>query len=176
LGGNVITTTDIATETAVNGIVGGAVVSNPAIGTVMVTQTIFHGKRLPGLKCLPVGLETIGQIVGMDPFCPAIPQLLRQGPSGKLQPGLVKIVTTAIKARMPDQGGKLLDNLSPPNGFPGVIQQGTKRFAMRSHSHGPVMKGKDTLRVGAPYRLSQNKTTTINTRRPEQKQFIKNRH
>jgi len=37
------------------------------------------------------------------------------------------------------------------------------------------MKGKDTLRVGAPYRLSQNKTTTINTRRQEQKQFIKNR-
>ena len=74
----------------------------------MPSQAVFHLERLMSVEVLKVVIHAALKVLGVNPFGPAIADLLGQGPAREGQPPLVEVVAEGVGAGPPDQDGRLL--------------------------------------------------------------------
>ena len=91
--------------------IGRPVVLYPAILAVITTQTVIHGERLPPFERVEINPKAAVQILGVHPLGPAVALLLLQRASGKVQPGLVEVVTKRVQPGDPDHHRRRVGHL-----------------------------------------------------------------
>ena len=100
---NVVAETDEADEVALAVVTRCAIVANPAVTAIVVTQPVFHRERAVLVKMAVVHGQPVIQVVRMDAGSPARADFLFQCPAGKVQPGDVEIIEGLVETGCPDQ-------------------------------------------------------------------------
>src|SRR5262249_14268238 len=100
--GDVSGSTDVADKIAIGLKARHPVIQHPTIFTVISPQAVFHRELSPQVEGIDVDLETAVKILRVNSLCPAIAELLLQGPAGKVEPTLVEKGAGLVRVRHPD--------------------------------------------------------------------------
>src|SRR5215831_16747009 len=100
--GDVNRNTDVADEIAIGLKARYPMIQQPTIFTVISPQAVFHRELSPQVEGIDVDLETAVKILRVNSLCPAIAELLLQGPAGKVEPTLVEKGVGFVRVRHPD--------------------------------------------------------------------------
>src|SRR5215510_6146516 len=100
--GDVNGNTDVADEIAIGLKARYPMIQQPTIFTVISPQAVFHRELSPQVEGIDVDLETAVKILRVNSLCPAIAELLLQGPAGKVEPTLVEKGAGLVRVRHPD--------------------------------------------------------------------------
>ncbi len=83
-----------------------ALVRDPAIAPVVVTQAILHMAALALVEGVAIRFDAPLEIVRVDPLRPALALFLLQRAAAKLEPGLVEVADRSVGTGGPDQTGQ----------------------------------------------------------------------
>src|SRR5262245_45540509 len=81
LGSNVHTRTDEAHETIAAIETRGPLIKNPTVLSVVTAQAIFHREGTASHEGVEVRLHAAREVLRMNALCPAVAQLLLEGPA-----------------------------------------------------------------------------------------------
>src|SRR5579862_2102365 len=79
-----------------------AVVSNPAVLTGVMSQTVLHLEWLTSIEAVDVDLQAAIKVLGMDILRPAVARFLLQSSPDEVQPSFVEVIAKLIGSSHPN--------------------------------------------------------------------------
>src|SRR5499433_4506904 len=159
--GDVSGSTDVADKIAIGFKARHPMIQHPTIFTVISPQTVFHRELSPHGEGIDVDLKTAVKILRVNSLCPAIAELLLQGPAGKVEPTLVEKGAGLVPVRHPDHhrrriGHGVKASFALPQRFLGT-------FALRDVKGHPTQAKRLALpvKLDAPARRNPTDRTVV---------------